>query len=328
MNKIIREKAKKFYKKVILPESYDIRTLKAAEFLQKEKIANPILVGNTNEILKIAKTDSIDLSNITIINPNTFENTEEFIQEYLESRKAKNIPITYEQAKKEVLADVFFGAMLLKHDFGDVEVAGAVNTTSNVLRAGLRIIGLKEGIHTVSSFFIIVTNKKEMGENGVFLFADCAVVPNPTSVQLADIAQMTADNAKKILNFEPRVAMLSFSTKGSAKSPETQIVKDAVHILQERKVNFLYDGEIQADAAIVPEVAQRKAKDSPLMGKANILIFPDLNSGNISYKLVQRIADATAIGPVIQGFNKPLCDLSRGASYLDIVDTAAVSSLL
>ncbi|MCD6579643.1 phosphate acetyltransferase [bacterium] len=328
MNKVIREKAKKFYKKVILPESYDIRTLKAAEFLQKEKIANPILVGNTNEILKIAKTDSIDLSDITIINPDTFEKTEDFIHIYLESRKAKNIPITYEQAKKEVLADVFFGAMLLKHGYGDVEVAGAVNTTSNVLRAGLRIIGLKKGINTVSSFFIMVTKNKELGEKGVFLFADCAVVPNPTSVQLADIAQMTADNAKKILDFQPRVAMLSFSTKGSAKSPETQIVKDAVQILDERNVNFLYDGEIQVDAAIIPEVAERKAQDSPLKGKANVLIFPDLNSGNIGYKLVQRMGNASAIGPVIQGFNKPLCDLSRGATFLDIVDTAAVSSLL
>ena len=328
MNKVIREKAKKFYKKVILPESYDFRTLKAAEFLKKNGIANPVLVGNTNDILGIAKENNIELSDITIINPDVFEKTESFINEYLGKRKAKNIPITYEQAKKEVLTDVFFGAMLLKHGYGDVEVAGAVNTTSNVLRAGLRIIGLKEGIHTVSSFFIMATNKKEMGENGVFLFADCAVLPNPTSVQLADIAQMTADNAKKILNFEPRLAMLSFSTKGSAKSPETQIVKDAVHILGERKVNFLYDGEIQVDAAIVPQVAERKAKDSPLKGNANILIFPDLNSGNIAYKLVQRIADATAIGPVIQGFAKPLCDLSRGASYLDIVDTVAVSSLL
>ncbi|MCK5223695.1 phosphate acetyltransferase [Candidatus Calescamantes bacterium] len=326
MNRKIREKAKKLNKRVILPEAYDERTLQAAKFLLKEKIAFPVLVGDPLKLRVIAEGVGVDLEGIEIINPETYEKTEEFIIEYYEIRKEKGI--TLDQAKKEVLQDVFFGAMLLRHSIGDLEVAGAVNTTGNVIRAGLRIIGLREGINTVSSFFIMVTDKEMYGENGAIFFADCAVVPNPTSVQLADIAMMTASNAGKILNIDPKVALLSFSTKGSAKSPEAQKVVDACNILKERGVTFDFDGEIQVDAAIIPAIAERKAKDSPLKGRANVLIFPDLNAGNIGYKLVQRISGAMAIGPVIQGFAKPLCDLSRGCNWEDIVDTVAVSSLL
>jgi phosphate acetyltransferase len=326
MNKKIREKAKKLFKKVILPEGQDIRTIQAAEVLLKEGIAQPIIVGNPNTILDDAKKNNVDLNKIEIVDPDSFKERDKFIDEYYHLREKKGI--TYEQAKKEVLQDVFFGAMLLRHSYGDLLVAGAMNTTATVLKAGLRIIGLKEGIKTISSFFIMVTPKKEYGDDGVLFFADCAVVPNPTSVQLADIAMMTAENAKKILNIEPRIAMLSFSTKGSAKAPEAQKVIDSCNILEERKVNFNYDGEIQLDAAIVPEIAKRKAGNSKIAGRANVLIFPDLNSGNIGYKLVQRIGNSLAIGPIIQGFAKPLCDLSRGCSFEDIVDTASVSSLL
>ncbi len=320
----LREKAAKLGRTVILPEGGDERTIKAALILKKEGIAEPVIVGTVNSVKDAAK--GADISSLRIIYPEDFGDRDIFIKEHAGKRALKGV--SFETAKEEIMNELNFGAMLLKKGYGDIAVAGAVNTTADVLRAGLRILGTKEGIRTVSSFFLMILPNGKFGKNGALFFADCAVIPDPTPEQLADIASATAENAKKLLDLEPRVAFLSFSTKGSAVTSHTEKIVNAVNILKNRTPGFLFDGEMQADAALVEEVGLKKAKGSPVAGKANVLIFPDLNSGNIGYKLVQRLAGAMAFGPILQGFSKPLCDLSRGCSAEDIVDTAAVCALM
>lgn len=311
----------------MFPESGDERVLKAAMRLADEKIAKVILVGEP-ETVKAALgklNPQFEVSKLQILKPADHPSIGQFADFFYEKRKKKGV--TPEIAAETVLNELFFGALLVQFGFADAMIAGAVNTTGDVLKSALQVIGVKAGLKTVSSTFIMVIPNYK-GKTGFFSFADCAVVPDPTEEQLADIAISTAATHKAILNEEPKVALLSFSTHGSAKHELVDKVLAAKDILKERKVDFVYDGELQLDSAIVPSVAASKAPDSPLKGEANVLIFPDLQSGNIGYKLTQRMAGAEAIGPLIQGLAKPVCDLSRGTSTEVIFNTAMLVLLM
>jgi phosphate acetyltransferase len=318
-------KAQKVNGTIVLPEAMDERTLQATETILKEKMAKVVLIGKEAEVNDFAKEKGFDISGATIWNPNDCPNIEEYTDFFFEKRKKKGI--SREDAAKAVRNPLFFGALLVK--FGKVSgmVAGAVNTTGDVLKAALQVVGVKPGLATVSSSFIMVT-PDFLGEDRVFLFGDCAVVPNPTAEQLADIAISTAETRASLIGDEPKVALLSFSTKGSAKHELVDKVTSAVEIIKSRNVNFEFDGELQADAAIIPAIGAKKAPASGVAGNANVLIFPDLQAGNIGYKLVQRFAKAEAIGPVIQGLAAPICDLSRGCNAEDIVNTTALVLLM
>lgn len=318
-------KAQKVNGTIVLPEAMDERTLQATETILREKMAKVVLIGDVAEVNDFAKAKGYDISGATIWNPNDCPNIEEYTDFFFEKRKKKGI--SREDAAKIVRDPLFFGAILVK--FGKVSgmVAGAVNTTGAVLKAALQVVGVKPGLATVSSSFIMVT-PDFLGEDRVFLFGDCAVVPNPTAEQLADIAISTAETRASLIGDEPRVALLSFSSKGSAKHELVDKVTSALEIIKARNVNFEIDGELQLDAAIIPAIGAKKAPGSGVAGTANVLIFPDLQAGNIGYKLVQRFAKAEAIGPVIQGLAAPICDLSRGCSAEDIVNTTALVLLM
>ena len=321
----LKAKAKHVTGRIVLPESHDIRTLQAADIVLAENLAEIILVGRPDEIKVREKILELDLSQATIIDPATFADIGKFADFYFEKRKEKGV--TREQAAETVLNELFFGALLVKFGYAEGMVAGAVNTTADVLRAALQVVGVTTGVKTVSSCFIMVVLDYLL-EDRVYLFADCAVVPDPDAEQLADIAISTASTRRAILGDEPRVALLSFSTRGSAQHEKVEKVQQAARILAQRRVDFDFDGEMQLDAAIVPHVAKMKAPDSKVAGQANTLIFPDLQSGNIGYKLVQRFAKAEAIGPIIQGLDAPICDLSRGSSRDDIVHTCVLVLLM
>ncbi|MGP1529557.1 MAG: phosphate acetyltransferase, partial [Treponema sp.] len=302
------------------------RTLRAARALADMQIAAAVfLVGNTAEVEGACKKLGVPIGGFTIIDPDHSEWTEDFAQALYEKRKAKGL--TLEQAKKDIMDPLRFAAMMLVKEKADAMVAGAENTTANVLRAGLTIVGVKEGVKNASSCFIVDTKSTEWGTNGMLIFADSAVIPTPTTEQLADIATAAAESCRAFIETEPVVALLSFSTKGSGGDKDENIlrVRNAVKLLDERKVDFCYDGEMQLDAALIPEVTDRKAPGSPIRDKVNTLIFPDLGSANIGYKLVQRFAKAEAYGPFMQGFAKPLSDLSRGCSTDDIIVTSIVT---
>ncbi len=282
-----------------------------------EALAEVILVGDPQTVRDKAGSMGLD--------PAKHPDIEKFANYFYEKRKEKGV--TPEQARQTVLNELFFGAMLVKFGLADGMVAGAVNTTADVLRSALQVVGVAPGLKTVSSSFIMLVYDY-MGEDRIYLFADCAVVPNPDPEQLADIAISTAHTRKSILGDEPRVALLSFSTMGSAKHELVEKVQQTKEILDQRKVDFAYDGEMQLDAAIVPHIAKSKAPGSKVAGQANTLIFPDLQSGNIGYKLTQRFAKAEAFGPIIQGLAAPICDLSRGCSMEDIVNTCVLVLLM
>ena len=288
-------------------------------------VSELFLIGSDDAVSTAASKAGVKLDGIKIIDPKKSEWLDSFAESYYEKRKAKGM--TLEQAKIEMSAELGFAAMMLVQDKADAMVAGALNTTADVLRAGLKVIGTLPGMKTASSCFLMDTKNPKLGANGVFIFSDCAVIPTPSSEQLADIACSAAISCRTFAGIEPIVAMLSFSTKGSGGDKDENIlrVREAVKILQERKPDFVFDGEIQLDCAIVPSVMQKKAADSPVKGQANTLIFPDLGAGNIGYKLVQRIAGAEALGPFLQGFAKPISDLSRGCSVDDIITTSAVT---
>jgi phosphate acetyltransferase len=311
--------------RIVLPESGDQRTLQAADIILKEGLADVVLVGKEEIVLSRARELGLDLGRTTILDPQKHPDIDKFAQYYHEKRREKGV--TEELAAETVRNELYFGTLLVKFGHVDGMVAGAANTTADVLRAALQVVGVAEGLKTVSSCFIMVVPDYR-GRDRVYLFADCAVVPLPETEQLADIAISTAQTRRKILGDTPKVALLSFSTKGSGKHELVDRVAEAKDILDERGVDFDYDGELQLDAAIVPEVAKLKAPGSKLAGEANILIFPDLQSGNIGYKLVQRFAKAEAIGPIIQGLAAPVCDLSRGCSTQDIVNTTALVLLM
>lgn len=321
----IKAKAKQNLRTIVLPESEDERVLKATEQVLKDKTANIILIGNEDTIKADSAKCGANIEGAKIIDPKKFANIDRYIDELVELRKSKNL--SKEEATKLMLNEPrFFGCMMVRLGDADGLVAGSNSPTADVLKAAIQVIKTAPGINTVSSTFIMETADGKFGDNGLILFADCAVIPDPTSEQLADIASATAATAASVVGLEPRVAMLSFSTKGSAAHPLVDKVTNACDILKQRGVNFEFDGELQADAAIVASVGSKKAPDSKVAGKANILVFPDLQSGNIGYKLVQRFANAEAHGPIIQGLNKPVNDLSRGCSVEDISNLVAITA--
>jgi phosphate acetyltransferase len=324
--KQIREKAKAKHKRVVLPEGTEERMVRAAKEIVSESIAEVTLLGDEKKIKELGKSSGLDLDKIRIVDPATSSLFGEYADEYFRLREKKGI--TIEMAKKIMLNPLFYGAMMVRKNEMDGSVAGSVNTTGDVLRAGLHIIGLAPGINTVSSSFIMVLPEFLGVKDKIFIFGDCAVLPDPDPKQLASLALSCAMTMRELVGEEPKVAMLSFSTKGSAQHEMVDKVKEATRIAKEQYPNLKIDGELQADAAIIPKVAEKKCPDSILKGEANVLIFPDLNAGNITYKLVQRLAQAEAIGPIIQGLAKPANDLSRGCSVEDIVNVVAIAMCL
>ena len=322
----LKEKAKVIGKTIVLPEATDERVIRAAEGVIKEGVAVPVLVGDEKEIKEFASRLGVSLEGVKIVNPKTTPKLSEYINKLCEIRAKKGM--TAEEAERILTTDVnFFGAMMVK--MGDVDgmVSGSDSPTANVLRAGLQVVGTKTGVKTVSSVFLMELkhNVDKYGE--LLVFGDCAVIPEPTSEQMADIASEAAVTAKVVAGLEPRVALMSFSTKGSAKHETVEVVKKAGEILRERGASFEFEEELQADAALVKSVGLKKAPNSKVAGSANVLIFPNLAAGNIGYKLVQRLADAEAYGPLIQGLAAPINDLSRGCSVKDIVDTVAITAV-
>ena len=321
----MKKKAAALQKRLVLPEGTEERTITAAAQIVAEKLAKEvILLGKPAEIKAAATAKGIPLEGITLIDPETSEWNKEFAEEYYELRKKKGM--TPEQAAQDIKHFLRFGAMMVRKGKADSMVAGALSATADVLRAGLTIIGTAPGMKTASSCFVMDTHNSKWGTDGLMIFSDCAVIPVPTAEQLADIAVSAADSCRKMLNAEPVVAMLSFSTKGSGGNNDNVLrVQEGVKLAKEKAPDLLLDGELQADAALVPSVTEKKAPGSPVTGKVNTLVFPDLGAGNIGYKLVQRLAGADAFGPFLQGFAKPISDLSRGCSAEDIVATAAVT---
>ena len=321
----ILAKAKSDVKHILLPEGTEPRTVQAAARIKERGIAKVTLFGKAEAINEIAKQYGVSLDGIDLIDPETHEAYARYTEQFYQMRKAKGV--TPEKAAETIKNPLFFAAMLIYDKKADGFVSGAINTTGNTLRPGLQIIKMAEGIHTVSSFFIMNVKEKGYGDNGTLIFSDCAVNIDPTAEQLAEIAITSAKSAKALCDMEPRIAMLSFSTKGSAKHENVDKVAKATELVHELARELNVDGELQADAALVESVGQLKSPGSPVAGKANVLIFPDLQSGNIGYKLVQRLGGAEAIGPICQGFKAPINDLSRGCSVEDIVSVVAITAV-
>lgn len=319
----IKRKARASIKRVVLPEGTEERTIKAAEIISKEGIAVPILLGNEQEIR--AKAAGLDYSGVRIVDLHKTGKLESYAAEFYEMRKQKGISM--EQAIATMTDPMFYSCMMVKKGEADGMVAGAINPTANTLRPALQIIKTLPGISVVSSCFIMELKTNEYGHNGILMFGDCAVNPNPDENELAAIAISTAQTGKQLTGMTPKVAMLSFSTKGSAKHELVDKVVKATELVKQQAPDLMVDGELQADAALVEKVGQLKSPGSPVAGKANVLIFPDLQAGNIGYKLVQRLAGAEAIGPICQGFAAPVNDLSRGCSVEDIVSVVAITAV-
>ncbi len=321
----IKENARKLNKRIVLPEGTEERTIKAADEIIGDKLAQIILLGNREAILSEAKR--LNLKNIdqaTIIDPLAHEKKEHYINLMVELRKDKGL--TKEQASKLIENPLYLGTLIIKNGDADGEVAGAINATGDVLRPAFQFVKTKPGISVVSGAFIMLLPDKSFGDDGIMVFADCAVHPNPTDKELAQIAVETAKTTKAIAGIEPRVAMLSFSTKGSAKHEMCDKVISATQIAKEIAPWLKIDGELQADAAIIQAIGKSKAPGSEIAGNANVLVFPTLETGNIAYKLVQRMAHAEAIGPILQGMAAPINDLSRGCSVSDIVSLVAITA--
>jgi phosphate acetyltransferase len=316
----IKEKASKKKRTIVLPESHDERVLRAAEMLTQQNIANVITLGNEIKVRDEVAKLGFNFQGVRIINPETSDKLSDFTNIFFNQRKHKGM--TIELARETMKKDLFFGAMLVKEGMADGNVAGSFASTGDVLRAAIQVVGMAEGISIVSSFFLMVYPEI------TYSFADCAVVPNPDAMQLADIAISTADNHKKLTGDEPYVAMLSFSTKGSAEHELIDKVRAATKFVQEKRPDLNVDGELQFDAAIVDSIGKKKSPGSSVAGRANVLVFPDLQAGNIGYKIAQRLGKAEAVGPVVQGLKKPLFDLSRGCSVEDIVNTSAIAALM
>jgi len=321
----IKQNARKHNKRIVLPEGYEERTIKAADIAIEEGLAQIILIGDPVEIKShSAKLGLKNLGRATIVDPKSHAKKEHYIKMMVELRKAKGM--TPEEASKLIEDPLYLGVLMIKNGDADGEVSGADHATGDVLRPAFHYVRTAPGISVVSGAFIMILPDKSFGENGILIFADGAVHPNPTDRELAEIAIATAHTAKAIGGFEPKVAILSFSTKGSAKHELVDKVISATKIAQEMAPHLMIDGELQGDAALVEAIGQKKAPGSKIAGKANILIFPDLNCGNIAYKLVQRLAHAEAIGPILQGMAAPINDLSRGCSVSDIVSMIAITA--
>lgn len=320
-----KEKAKEKPKRIVLPEGEEERIIKAAEIISQKKIALPLLLGNIEKIKEKARHLKTDLTDIKIIDPSNFPKISEYISFYCQMRKEHSI--SKKVAQMVLAKNLNLGALMVRLGEGDGLVAGACNLTSSVIKSATLILGLKEGISLPSSFFIMVIPDSSLGEEGLLIFADAAVNPEPSPSQLADIAISTAMSARALLGWQPRVALLSFSTKKSASHPSVDKVIEASRIAQEKAPHLLIEGELQADAALISQIAEKKIKESKVAGRANILIFPDLNAANISYKLVQYLAKARAYGPILQGFAQPINDLSRGATVEDIVSVITITAV-
>ena len=322
----IKAKAKSSVKHIVLPEGSEPRTVQASAKIVAQGIARVTLLGNLEEIRKVAAETGTDLAGVEIIDPAAGEKSTAYSALLFELRKAKGM--TEEQARELVTGNtLYYGAVMLKAGDADGMVAGAINSTGNVLRPALQIIKTAPGIKVVSSCFIMELPDQKWGDDGVMIFGDCAVIPNPTAEELAAIAIASAESGRQLVDLDPRVAMLSFSTKGSAKHDLVTKVQEATALAKELAPELQLDGELQADAALVESVGQLKSPGSAVAGHASVLVFPDLQAGNIGYKLVQRLAGAEAIGPIIQGLAKPVSDLSRGCSVDDIVSVVAITAV-
>ena len=321
----IKNKAKQNIKTIILTESEDKRVLKAAQKVKEEGFANIILIGKEEDAKKLAEENNIDISGIKIIDPETSEKFEEYVNAFYELRKAKGI--TIEKAREMVKDNMYFGTMMVKQGDADGLVSGACHSTANTLRPALQILKTAPGTKLVSAFFLMVVPNCEYGENGIFVFGDSGLVENPTPEELSEIAISSSKSFEQLTGKQSKVAMLSYSTYGSAHSELTEKVIEGTKILKEKMPDLICDGELQLDAAIIPEIAASKAPGSPVKGEANTLIFPNLDAGNIGYKLVQRLGKAEAYGPLCQGIAKPVNDLSRGCNSDDIAGVVAITAV-
>ncbi len=321
----IKEKARKNIKTIILTESEDKRVLQAAQKVKEEEFANIILIGKEEEANKLAKENNINIAGIPIIDPETSEKYEEYVNAFYELRKAKGM--TIEKAREMLKDNMYFGTMMVKMGDADGLVSGACHSTANTLRPALQILKTAPGTKLVSAFFLMVVPDCNYGENGIFVFGDSGLVENPNPEELSEIAISSSKSFEQLTGKEAKVAMLSYSTYGSAHSELTEKVVEGTKLLKEKMPNLICDGEVQLDAAIIPEINASKAPGSPLKGEANTLIFPNLDAGNIGYKLVQRLAKAEAYGPLCQGIAKPVNDLSRGCHSDDIVGVVAITAV-
>lgn len=322
----LREKARRLKAKIVLPEGTDLRVLEAADYINRERLTELILLGDRRKIEVASKDKGLDLEGIEIIEPLSSEYLEDFSNKLYRLRKHKGM--TQEEARKIMVEKpLYFGAMMVREKKVDGFVTGATYTTRDVARSAIYCIGVDAGVGTMSSSFIMVLDDESFGEKGVFVFADCAIVPEPSPRQLANIAISASDLLKLLFSATPRIAILSFSTKGSGTTPKTENLLKAVEEVRQARPELIVDGELQVDAALVPEVAKTKAPGSPIAGKANILIFPNLEAGNIAYKLTQRLAKAKALGPLLHGLLAPCSDLSRGCDAEDIIDVVCVTAI-
>lgn len=324
----VRQNAAAKKRVIVLPEGTEDRTILATTDVVTHGLATPILLGSEATISARAKELDVDPDQFQIVDPESSEKLNDYARIYSEMRAQKGKPVSDEEALKTMKAPLYYGAMMVQQGEASGSLAGAVNATGKVITAAARVIGTKPGIKTASSFFMMILDDQNFGHEGILVFADCALIPDPDADALSEIALATADSAKRIIGLDPKVALLSFSTKGSAKHELVDKVVEATRLAKEKDPSLQIDGELQADAALIASIGERKAPDSTVAGKANILIFPNLEAGNIAYKLVERLAGAKAFGPVMQGFAKPVNDLSRGCSVEDIADMVAMTSVL
>ena len=324
--KAIYKKARLKKKRVVFPEGSEPRIIRAIAAILENKMAEVTVLGNRDEIYNLSSELSVDISKALLIDPASSVLFDKFVTDYVKIRQKKNV--SEEKAIQALTNPLYFGAMLVRNSEADAMVAGAVNTTADVIRSAIQVLGLRKAVKTISSSFLMIIPEYMGQEDKVFLFADCGAVPNPDPAELASIADSTAKTMELLFGVEPNIALLSFSTKGSARHADVKKVTETLKILNRNFPDLKVDGELQLDAAIVPAIQRQKAPDSMVAGEANILIFPTLDAGNIGYKLTQRLAQAKAIGPILQGLSKPVNDLSRGCSVEDIIDAAAIACVM